>query len=122
MRKNIPTNIVTGFLGAGKTTSIIGLLAARPADETWAVLVNEFGEVGIDKALITGELGDCDDVVVLEVPGGCMCCTAGISMNIALSEIIFLVQPDRILIEPTGLGHPNEVMQTLHHERSENIY
>ena len=116
MRKNIPTNIVTGFLGAGKTTSIIGLLAARPADETWAVLVNEFGEVGIDKALITGELGDCDDVVVLEVPGGCMCCTAGISMNIALSEIIFLVQPDRILIEPTGLGHPNEVMQTLHHE------
>ena len=114
MRKNIPVNIVTGFLGAGKTTSILGLLAARPADETWAILVNEFGEVGIDKALINGELGDVDDVVILEVPGGCMCCTAGLSMNMTLSQIIFLVQPDRILIEPTGLGHPEEVMQNLH--------
>lgn len=116
MRKGIPVNIVTGFLGSGKTTSILGLLAERPTDETWAILVNEFGEVGIDKALLTGELGDLDNVVVLEVPGGCMCCTAGISMNMTLSQIIFLVQPDRILIEPTGLGHPEEVMQTLHQE------
>ncbi|MDR8274018.1 hypothetical protein FPK74_22310, partial [Acinetobacter baumannii] len=42
------TNLITGFLGSGKTTSILHLLAQKPADEKWAVLVNEFGEVGID--------------------------------------------------------------------------
>lgn len=46
------TNLITGFLGSGKTTSILHLLAHKPADEKWAVLVNEFGEVGIDGALL----------------------------------------------------------------------
>ncbi len=46
------TNLITGFLGSGKTTSILHLLAQKPADEKWAVLVNEFGEVGIDGALL----------------------------------------------------------------------
>lgn len=114
MQKSIPVNIITGFLGTGKTTSILQLLRERPADETWAVLVNEFGEIGIDKALLTGELGNSDGVAIMEVAGGCMCCTAGLSMNMTLSQIIFLIEPDRILIEPTGLGHPEEVMQTLH--------
>lgn len=116
MNTPIPINIITGFLGAGKTTTILALLDRRPSTERWAILVNEFGEIGIDGALMRGEQGRADGVFILEVPGGCMCCTAGISMSLTLSEIIFLVQPDRILIEPTGLGHPNEVMQTLHHE------
>ena len=47
----IPTNIITGFLGAGKTTLIQQLLANKPANERWAVLVNEFGQIGIDQAL-----------------------------------------------------------------------
>lgn len=46
------TNLITGFLGSGKTTSILHLLANKPAHEKWAVLVNEFGEVGIDGALL----------------------------------------------------------------------
>ena len=50
--KAIPTNIITGFLGVGKTSLIKQLLATKPADETWAVLVNEFGEVGIDAGLL----------------------------------------------------------------------
>ncbi len=44
----VPTNIITGFLGVGKTTAILHLLKSKPADERWAVLVNEFGEVGVD--------------------------------------------------------------------------
>ena len=51
----IPTNLISGFLGAGKTTAILHLLRQKPADERWAVLVNEFGEIGIDGAILAGE-------------------------------------------------------------------
>jgi len=61
------TNLITGFLGSGKTTSILHLLANKPANEKWAVLVNEFGEVGIDGALLA-ESG----ALLKEIPGGCM--------------------------------------------------
>jgi len=50
----VPTNIITGFLGAGKTSTILQLLKNKPSEERWAVLVNEFGEIGIDGALIEG--------------------------------------------------------------------
>lgn len=49
---SVPTNIITGFLGVGKTTTILNLLKKKPSHERWAVLVNEFGEVGIDGGLI----------------------------------------------------------------------
>ncbi len=48
--QSVPTNIITGFLGAGKTTAILNLMKSKPANERWAVLVNEFGEIGIDGA------------------------------------------------------------------------
>jgi len=66
----IPTNLISGFLGAGKTTAILHLLRQKPADERWAVLVNEFGEIGVDGAL----LGNPDEVFIREVAGGCICC------------------------------------------------
>ena len=50
--KNVPTNVITGFLGSGKSTAILSLLAQKPQDETWAVLVNEFGEIGVDGGLL----------------------------------------------------------------------
>ncbi len=50
--KKIPTNIITGFLGVGKTTTILQLLKNKPENESWAVLVNEFGEIGIDGAFL----------------------------------------------------------------------
>jgi hypothetical protein len=53
--KSVPTNIITGFLGVGKTTAILHLLKTKPANERWAILVNEFGEIGIDGELIAGE-------------------------------------------------------------------
>lgn len=102
-----PTNIITGFLGVGKTTTILNLLKHKPENESWAVLVNEFGEIGIDGAMMTDQ-----GAMIKEVPGGCMCCTAGVPMSVGINALL-RQKPDRLLIEPTGLGHPKQVMATL---------
>ncbi|OBT15492.1 GTPase [Vibrio sp. UCD-FRSSP16_10] len=107
MSNKTPTNIITGFLGTGKTTAILNLLKNKPENEKWAVLVNEFGEIGIDGALMSEQ-----GAIIKEVPGGCMCCTAGVPMSVGLNMLL-RQKPDRLLIEPTGLGHPKEVMATL---------
>jgi G3E family GTPase len=105
---NIPTNIVMGFLGAGKTTAILNLLKQKPADEKWAVLVNEFGQVGIDGAIFAAS-----GAIVREVPGGCLCCAVGLPFQVAVNRLLTEVKPDRLLIEPTGLGHPKRVLDRL---------
>ena len=109
----VPTNIITGFLGVGKTSTILHLLENKPGNERWAVLVNEFGEIGIDGSLFEGQRGDKQGVVIREVPGGCMCCAAGLPMQVALNQLLVKARPDRLLIEPTGLGHPKEVLNVL---------
>ncbi|MDX1334610.1 MAG: GTP-binding protein [Gammaproteobacteria bacterium] len=106
--KNIPTNLIIGFLGVGKTTVIRHLLSQVPKDQRWAVLVNEFGEVGVDGAFLREE-----DVAVEEVAGGCMCCVTGAGLQVGLNRLIRQYKPDRILIEPTGLGHPAQIIETL---------
>jgi len=111
--KQIPTNIITGFLGVGKTSSILHLLKHKPENERWAVLVNEFGEIGIDGSLIQGQYSENSGVFIQEVPGGCMCCVAGLPMQVALNQLLTKAKPDRLLIEPTGLGHPVEILQIL---------
>jgi G3E family GTPase len=108
MKTLIPTNIITGFLGVGKTTAITYLLRHKPQDEIWSVLVNEFGEIGIDGAMLKSV-----NAHVREVPGGCICCVAGLPMKVALNMMIATTKPDRIIIEPTGLGHPEEIINTL---------
>ncbi|MCR9246823.1 MAG: GTP-binding protein [bacterium] len=110
---NVPTNVITGFLGTGKTSAILHLLAQRPDHERWAVLVNEFGEIGVDGSLFESQHRESQGVFVRQVPGGCMCCTAGLPMQVALNELLRRARPDRLLIEPTGLGHPNEVLGVL---------
>jgi G3E family GTPase len=100
--------LITGFLGSGKTTSILHLLANKPTDEKWAVLVNEFGEVGIDGALLA-ESG----ALLKEIPGGCMCCVNGLPMQVGLNTLLRQGKPDRLLIEPTGLGHPKQILDML---------
>ena len=109
MQKKIAVNIIMGFLGVGKTTAILDLLKRKPSNEKWAVLVNEFGEVGIDGAILSAESG----MVVSEVPGGCLCCVSGIPFQAALSNLIAQQKPDRIIIEPTGLGHPKNLIRNL---------
>lgn len=116
MSKLIPTNIITGFLGVGKTTAITHLLHHKPEGEVWSVLVNEFGEIGIDGAMLKSINSH-----VREVPGGCICCVAGLPMKIALNMMIATTKPDRILIEPTGLGHPEEIINTLTGEYYDSV-
>lgn len=106
--QHIPTTIITGFLGAGKTTSILALMSQRPAHERWAVIVNEFGQVGID-----GDLLRSEGVAIKEIPGGCLCCVGSQSFSVGLNQIIRTAKPDRILIEPTGLGHPAKLIENL---------
>lgn len=119
--KAIPTNVISGFLGVGKTTAIMHLLEQKPSDERWAVLVNEFGEVGIDGSMFSGKETDEQGVFIREVPGGCMCCAAGLPMQIALNMLLARAKPNRLLIEPTGLGHPKEVMAVLASEHYREV-
>lgn len=117
----VPTNIITGFLGVGKTSAILHLLKSKPVKQNWAVLVNEFGEIGVDGSLFEGQHGEKQGVFIREVPGGCMCCAAGLPMQIALNQLLARAKPDRLLIEPTGLGHPKEVLQVLSAEYYQEI-
>lgn len=117
----VPTNIITGFLGVGKTSAILHLLNNKPSDQRWAVLVNEFGEIGVDGSVFEGQHSNEEGVFIREVPGGCMCCAAGVPMQIALNELLTRAKPDRLLIEPTGLGHPEEVLQVLSAEHYREV-
>lgn len=106
----VPTNLITGFLGAGKTTAIRGLLPRRPTNSRWSVFVNEYGMVSIDQALL--EDGS-PDVAVQELGGGCFCCSTSLPLGPMLEQFIRATRPDRLLIEPSGAGHPARVIDTL---------
>lgn len=107
-------NLIAGPLGAGKTTLIRDLLSRRPEGERWAVLVNEYGLVGLDAALLGGEAGPAGDdgVEIREVAGGCICCSAGLMFGVALARLLHR-EPDRLLIEPTGLAALSGILDTL---------
>jgi G3E family GTPase len=117
--KAVPTNIITGALGVGKTTFIQKVLASKPEHERWAILVNEFGEIGIDGALLSSHLGKT--IHLREIPGGCMCCASGLPMQIALNQLLAVAKPHRLLIEPTGLGHPKELIDVLSSEHYRDV-
>ena len=105
----VKKHINSGFLGAGKTTLLQRLLAQKPEGETWAVLMNEFGQIGVDQQLLPQSEG----YQVKELLGGCLCCTSQLPMQIALSRLIQESKPDRLFIEPTGLGHPAQLLEQL---------
>lgn len=99
--KKIPVNIISGFLGSGKTTAIVKLLGNKTNGEQWAVIINEFGKVSIDgQTLKSGsEAG-----TVFEISGGCICCSATGYFRENLDRIIQSGNYSRIIIEPSGLG------------------
>jgi G3E family GTPase len=110
MLNNIPTHLIAGPLGAGKTSLLRQLLAQKPADERWALLINEFGAIGLDAALLdTG----ADGVSLAEVAGGCLCCVNGAPFQIGLARLLRRSKPTRLFIEPSGLGHPAELRRQL---------
>lgn len=130
----IPVNLITGLLGVGKTSALRHLLSQVPAGERWAVVVNEFGELGIDAGWLdtdastparetatvagTGSVtasgpGQQAGVAIREVPGGCLCCTAQAGLRVALTQLLREAHPDRVLIEPSGVGHPTGIIDIL---------
>lgn len=105
--KPIPVTLVTGLLGSGKTSVIHQLFQHKPAEQRWGLLVNEFGDIGIDAATLA-----VDSEHIEAVSGGCICCSAQFGYQQALQKL--LKHPlDRILVEPTGLGHPAKTLDTL---------
>ncbi|MBA1189182.1 cobalamin biosynthesis protein CobW [Pseudomonas entomophila] len=110
MLRDIPTHIIAGPLGAGKTSLIRHLLSQRPNAERWAVLVNEFGQIGLDAALLDAR---DPDIAISEVAGGCLCCVNGVPFQVALGRLLRAHRPHRLFIEPSGLGHPLELVSQL---------
>jgi G3E family GTPase len=114
----IPVTVVTGFLGAGKTTLLRRFLAA-PEGQGTAVIVNEFGAVGIDDALVR----DSAEQTVL-LGNGCLCCISRTDLQVALRRLVFdrergSVPPfQRVVIETSGLADPAPILQTFSTDRA----
>jgi len=109
----LPVTILTGFLGSGKTTLLASLLR-RPSMERTAVLINEFGEVPLDQAL----LGDATEHVVV-LAGGCLCCITGRDVTAMLLDLWerHQVTPfERVVIETSGLADPGPILALFAHE------
>ena len=110
MSDRIPISIVTGFLGSGKTTLIAALLE-QPAMQGAAIVVNEFGAVGIDDAVFAQTL-DADNVVLLA--NGCLCCAAGDDLASTIWALAMRpTPPRRIVIETSGLAEPAPLLRRL---------
>jgi cobalamin biosynthesis protein CobW len=110
--RRIPATIVTGFLGAGKTSLVRHLIGAA-AGYRLAIIVNEFGELGIDRELLRG-CGDetCSDDDIVELANGCLCCTVADDFLPTLTKLIERdAPPDHILIETSGLALPKPLVQ-----------
>jgi len=110
----VPCTIVTGFLGAGKTTLIRHVLA-NSQGRRLAVIVNEFGDVGIDGEILKG-CGDaaCPEDNIVELANGCLCCTVADEFVPALDAILAKDSVDHIVIETSGLALPKPLVQAFH--------
>lgn len=108
--ENVPTHLIAGPLGSGKTTLLRHLMEQRPDNERWAILINEFGQVGIDAALLQTS---ASGVQIAEIPGGCLCCVNGVPFQIGLGRLLRRVNPHRLFIETSGLGHSQTLLLQL---------
>src|SRR5687768_18159738 len=101
-------NLLFGFLGSGKTTLAKHLRAERGRDVKTAVIVNEFGEVGVDGEILKGQ-----NVDVVELNSGCLCCTLRGSLTLAVDELREKSKVERVIVEATGVAQPAELLETL---------
>lgn len=109
-KQRVPLHIITGFLGVGKTTAILSLLDRLGKKERIAVLVNEWGEIGLDGDIIASRH---PTLAVREVSGGCICCTAGAALVQTTLDVLENLNPNRIIIEPSGVSKPGEIVDCL---------
>lgn len=98
-------DIFSGFLGAGKTTLIRKLIEEAYGDEKIVLIENEFGEIGVDKGFLKNT-----GIQINQMNAGCICCTLVGDFGKALNEVIEQYHPDRILIEPSGVGKLSDVI------------
>ena len=104
----IKIDIFSGFLGAGKTTLIKKLISESFKGEKLVLIENEFGEIGIDSGFLK-ESG----INITEMNSGCICCSLVGDFCSALKKVISEYKPDRILIEPSGVGKLSDVIQAV---------
>ena len=110
--KKIPATVVTGFLGAGKTSLIQNLLATANGKKI-ALIINEFGDLGVDKELILGcEIEGCSVGDIVELANGCICCTVADDFLPTMRSLLDRSDPpDHIIIETSGLALPKPLLQ-----------
>ena len=101
-------DIISGFLGAGKTTLIKKLIKESLGQEKIVLIENEFGEIGIDGSFMK-EAG----IEITEMNSGCICCSLVGDFSVALKEVIETYHPDRIIIEPSGVGKLSDVIKAI---------
>ncbi|MCA3449195.1 MAG: cobalamin biosynthesis protein CobW [Rhodobacter sp.] len=108
----IPVTVITGFLGAGKTTLVRHLLQ-NPQGKRLAVIVNEFGDVGVDGEILRScALPGCPAENIIELANGCICCTVADDFIPTIGALMALVpRPDHILIETSGLALPKPLLK-----------
>jgi G3E family GTPase len=104
-------HIITGSFGAGKTTAIRWLMSHKPEHELWVVVLNEFTEAGIDALSVAESAHGSFDVRL--VAGGCLCCVGQLEFGKQLREILRMLKPTRLLIEPSGAGHAADIVDEL---------
>lgn len=102
---NTKIGVISGFLGAGKTTLIRKLLRETLSSEKVVLIENEFGEIGIDGTILK-QAG----IQVREINSGCICCTLAGDFHSALKDVMRKYRPDRILIEPSGVGKLSDIL------------
>ena len=109
--EKIPVTIITGFLGAGKTSLIRHLITA-PHGRRLAILVNEFGDVGVDGAILKGCSDEnCPEDAIVELTNGCLCCTVADEFVPTISALLARPEPPQhILIETSGLALPKPLL------------
>jgi cobalamin biosynthesis protein CobW len=110
--KKVPVTVITGFLGSGKTT-LISQLIARSAGRRLAVVVNEFGTLGVDGEILKGcAIPDCPAENIIELANGCICCTVADDFIPTVEALLALdPRPDHILIETSGLALPKPLLR-----------
>jgi cobalamin biosynthesis protein CobW len=110
--EKLPVTVITGFLGSGKTT-LISHLMRNPGGKRLAIIVNEFGEVGVDGEILRGcAIPECPAENIVELANGCICCTVADDFIPTIEALMALSpRPDHILIETSGLALPKPLLK-----------
>ena len=104
----IKIDVISGFLGAGKTTLIKKLFASNLKNEKVVLIENEFGEIGVDGAFLKDS-----GVQIKEINSGCICCSLVGDFSKSMKEIVEKFSPDRIIIEPSGVGKLSDIIKAI---------